>query len=172
MRPINVLKIRLEAGKVPREGIDREIHVRFRERSVYHQLGVYGQCTGWWGEAAVPKREERLKGVITTDMVWGGVGDRDILETAGRDLEIVRRVTPRPKTLIIGIGKNRRMFKVRGIYFHVRAGIRMLLVHGMTLCPVPIGLNAGVTTLRRQFVFKGLDEYPVPGKEVSCSVNL
>ena len=102
MRSINVLKIRLEAGIVPREGASREIHVRFRKRGVDHQLGVYGQCTGRWGEA-VPEREERLEGVITTDMVWDGVGDRDILETAGRDLEIVCRITPRPKTLITGI---------------------------------------------------------------------
>ena len=64
------------------------------------------------------------------------------------------------------------MFKVRGIYFRVRAGIRILLVHGTTLCPVPIGLNASVTTFRCQLVFKGLDVKPVPGEEKPGLMNL
>jgi len=171
MRPIDVLQIRLEAGIVPLEGAGGEVHVCFREGGVEHQLGVHGRCAGRYG-GAVPQHEERLKGITTTDAMWDGVRDRDILETAGSDLEIVCWVTPRPKTLIGTIGKDRRVFKVRGIYFRVRARIIILLVRGMTLCPVPIGLNAGVTAFRPQFVFKGLDVKSVPGEEKSGLMDL
>ena len=123
MRPVYVLKIRLEAGIVPCEGVDREIHVRFRERGVDLQLRVWGLSAG-----GVKWREEGLKGIVTADAVRDGVGEREILETAGRDLEIACRVTPRPYTLFSGIRKDRRVFEVRSIYFRVRAGIRILLV--------------------------------------------
>jgi len=158
VRPVDVLKVRLEAGIVPREGADHEIHFRFCECGVDHQRGVHGRCAGQWGDV-------KLRGIITADVVWDGVRDRHILETAGINLEIVCWVTPRPKTIMGGIGKDRRVFKVSGIYFRVRAGIRILLAHDMTLCPVPIGLSAGVTTFRPQSIFEGLDVKSVPGEE-------
>jgi len=91
MRPIDVLKIRLKAGVVPRERVDREIHVLFRERGVDHQLGVWDWCARRRGEVG----EEGLQSIITADAVRDGIGELDILETAGRDLVIVRWVTPR-----------------------------------------------------------------------------
>ena len=92
MRSIDVLKIRLEVGVVPRERVDREIHVLFRERGVDHQLGISGGLARRRGEVA---GEEGLQGIITADVVRNGIGDLHILETTGRDLVIVRRVTPR-----------------------------------------------------------------------------
>lgn len=95
MRPIDVLKIRLEVGIIPRERANLESCVLWRERGVDHQQGVNGRVAGRWSEAT-DVAEERLKGIIAADVVRDRVGDRHILETAGRDLEIIVRVTPRP----------------------------------------------------------------------------
>ena len=44
--------------------------------------------------------------------MWNGVGNFDVLEASGGDLEVVRWVTPGPKTIDGGVGKNRRMVEV------------------------------------------------------------
>jgi hypothetical protein len=123
MRAVDVLEIGLEVGIVPGERVDREIYVLFRERGVDHQIDVYG-LPGNEGEHS---SEEGLKDIISADAVRDGVSDSHILETAGSDLEIVFRVTPRPQTVFGGIGKDRCVFKVRSIYIRVRADIRILL---------------------------------------------
>lgn len=92
MRPIDVLKVRLEVGVVPSERVDCEIHVFFCHRGVDHQLGVSSGLARRRGEVG---GEERLQSIVTADVVRNGIGDHHILETAGRDLVIVRRVTPR-----------------------------------------------------------------------------
>ena len=48
----------------------------------------------------------------------------------------------------------------------------MTLAQRFTLCPVPVGLNAGITAFRPKLIFKSLDENPVPWKEVASLVNL
>jgi len=94
MRPRDACMVYLEAREVPREPIDREIHVRLCERAVDPKLTVH---PGRWDKTV--HRCEGSKGIITADMVRNGVGDGDILETAGGDLVIVICITPRPETL-------------------------------------------------------------------------
>lgn len=84
MRPGNVLEIRLEVDILPCERGQSKIHIRLRERGVDHQKRVHGRCA-----RDVDTSEEGLKGIITTDVVWNGVGDSDIFETTGGDLEVV-----------------------------------------------------------------------------------
>jgi len=85
MSPGEVFKISLEVGIVPRERVDRVIHIRLRERGVDHKIGV-PRC--------VRRGVQEVKGIITADVVRYGVGDCDILETAGGDLEIVLWLAP------------------------------------------------------------------------------
>ena len=91
MWPRDALKVWLEAVKVPREPVNRSIHIRLREREVDPSLAVHPRR---WGEAV--HRREGSKGIITADVMRDRVGDRDILETSGGDLVIVIRITPRP----------------------------------------------------------------------------
>ena len=42
----------------------------------------------------------------------------------------------------------------------------------ITLCPVPIGLNASVIAFCSQLIFKSLDVKPVPRKKEAGLVNL
>ena len=63
---------------------------------------------------------EGLKGKITTDVVGAGVGDFDILEATGGDLEVVLGVTPRAEAVVSGVGPDRRVIKVRGICSCIR----------------------------------------------------
>lgn len=62
-----------------------------------------------------------MEGIIATDAVRNGIGDIDILEATGTNLVVIVRVTPRAEAIIVGVGKDRRMVKVRGIWFTVRA---------------------------------------------------
>ena len=48
----------------------------------------------------------------------------------------------------------------------------MTIAQRVTLCPVPIGLNAGIVAFRSKRVFKSLNINPVPWKEVAGLVNL
>jgi len=98
MRPRDAPMVYLEALKVARESVDREIHVRLCECAVDPSLTVH---PGRWDKAGY--RCEGSKGIITADVVRDGVGDGDILETAGGDLVIVICITPRPETLFGGI---------------------------------------------------------------------
>ena len=59
--------------------------------------------------------EEGLKGEVPADVVWNGVGELEVLESTGGDLEVVLWVTPRSKTVISGVGKYTRVKEVRGI---------------------------------------------------------
>ena len=118
MWPIETSKIRLEAGKVPSKRVDRVIHILFRERGVDHQVGRHaGHCESGY-------TEERLKGVVTADVVRDGVGDLYVLETTGGDLEIVVWVTPTTETVVGVVGKHGGMVEVCSVYFGVRTGIR------------------------------------------------
>ena len=78
--------------KVPIERVKRVIDIPLRERDVNRRGKVYGWCTG---------ESSRVKkiGEIAADVVFDGVGEYDVLETTGVDLEIIRRITPRAKTL-------------------------------------------------------------------------
>ena len=122
MGPRDAPMVYLEALKVPCESVDHEIHVRLCERAVDPSLTVH---PGRWDKAG--DRRKGSKGIITADVVWDGVGDGDIFETAGGDLVIVICVTPRPEALCGGIGKDRCVLKVRGIYSHVRTDIQKSL---------------------------------------------
>ena len=46
------------------------------------------------------------------------------------------------------------------------------VAQSITLCPVPIGLNASVTAFCSQFIFKSLNEKPVPWKKEARLVDL
>jgi hypothetical protein len=123
MRTKEVLEVRLEAGKVAGVVVERDIHSVLCVGGVDHECGVH---SGRWGEA-VRWREERLKSIITADVVGDGVGEHEVLEATGGDLVIVVRVTPRSQTLSSGIGKDRGVLGVRGIYFCVRTDVEILL---------------------------------------------
>ena len=110
MGPREVLKVRLETGIIAREGVDGVIHIRLGEGRVDQRLRIYGWCA--WD---VDYAEEGLEGVITADVVGNGVGDSDILEATGEDLIVVRRVTPRPKTLGGVVRQYRRVVEVCGV---------------------------------------------------------
>ena len=116
----NRLKMGLEVDVVPRKRIHGVVHNRFRECRVHHQQGVHEPA----GDGDGGSSGERLKGKITTDVVGGGVGDFDILEATGGDLEVVLRVTPRAETVVSGVGPDRGVIKVRGIYGCIRTGIQ------------------------------------------------
>ena len=110
MRPTDAFKIRLKADIIPRERIHIVIHDRFRERGVDHQEGVHR-----WHSGGVDSKEEGLNGEIPADVVRDWIGDSDILESTGGNLEVVRWITPRPKTVVSGVGKECRVIEVRGI---------------------------------------------------------
>ena len=112
VRTAEVLKSRLEGNIIPwgyaQSGLDNCL----RKRRVEHQRGVKGwnACGGgpsWW--------KVRIESIIPTDAVREGVCNHHILETAGTDLEVVIRVTPRPKAIVLGVGKDRCMIEVGGI---------------------------------------------------------
>ena len=75
----DVLEIRLEAGIVPVVVIKRYVHGVLRVRGVDHERGVH---SGWWGEA-IRRGEERLKSVVTANVMRCGVGKHNILQTTG-----------------------------------------------------------------------------------------
>ena len=54
--------------------------------------------------------------------MWDGISKGDVLEAAGRNLVVIVGVTPRPETILSGVGKDRRVIKVGGICFHIRSG--------------------------------------------------
>ena len=110
----DVLEIGLEVDIVSREGVDREIDVRLTERGVEHRRGSDGL-----GES---RQRNRLSGIVATDVMWDGISEGDVLEAAGGNLVVVIGVTPRPETILGGVGKDRRVIKVGGIYFHIRSG--------------------------------------------------
>ena len=119
VRPKDAFKIRLEVDIVSRKRVQVVIHARLREGRVDQHLGVYGRCAG-----DNQSSEEGSEGIIAADVVRNRVGDSDVLETTSGDLEVVLWVTQRAKTFNGGVGKDRRMLKVRGIYVCVRTSIR------------------------------------------------
>ena len=58
-----------------------------------------------------------MKGIIPADVVWDGVGNYNVLETTRTELVVIIRVTPRPKSITFGVGKDRRMVKVCSVWF-------------------------------------------------------
>jgi hypothetical protein len=56
-----------------------------------------------------------VESVVPTDVVGNGVSKFEVLEASSGDLEVIIRVTPRPKAFTIVVGKDRRVVKVRGI---------------------------------------------------------
>ena len=108
VRSGEVLEVPLEVGIVPIERVERVIDILLREGDVDRRGQIHGWCTGESG---------RVKdvGEITTDVVFGGVGEGDVLETTGGDLEIVRRVTPTPESLVRAVREDRGTEKVRSI---------------------------------------------------------
>lgn len=76
-----------------------------------------GWCIG--GEDLSCK--EGLVGIVPPDVVWNGISEKNILETAIEDLEVVIWVTPCTKTVKSGTVEDRCMVEVRSIYFCVRA---------------------------------------------------
>ena len=118
MRIRDALKMGIESDIVPRKRVHGGIHNRLSERRVDHQQGVYrlagdDQSSG-----------EGLKGKITTNVVRDRVGDFDVLETTGEDLKVVLWITPRAETVVSGVGKDRRVVKIRGIYSRIRTTIQ------------------------------------------------
>jgi hypothetical protein len=65
-----------------------------------------------------------VKGELPAEVVWDGVGNPQVLKGTGVDSVVVIRVTPRPKAIIIGVGKDRRVVKVRSIWFSVKTEIQ------------------------------------------------
>jgi len=117
-----VLEIRLEASIVPVEVVKRYVHGVLRVRGVDHERGVH---SGRWGEA-IRRGEERLKSVVTANVVRYGVGKHNVLQSTGGDLVIIVGVTPRSQTIMSGIGKDRRVLGVLGICLRVRTRIQIL----------------------------------------------
>ena len=85
MNPSDALRIRLEADIISPERANDEIDVRFRERRVKHQRGVRS-CAG---RATAPSPKEGLVSIIPADVVWNGVSNPHVLESASENLEIV-----------------------------------------------------------------------------------
>ena len=115
MRVGDALKMNLEVDVISRKRVHVGIHNRLRECGVDHQQGVYGRA----GEEQV-SCGEGLKGKIATDVMGDRVGDFDVLEATGKDLVVVLRVTPRAETVVSGVGPDRCVIKVRGIYSPIR----------------------------------------------------
>ena len=122
VRTEDVLEVRLEAGVVSGVIVKGDIHGIGGVRVVDRQCGINtdrcAEAVGW--------REERLKGKVTADMMRDGVGDRNVLETASRDLVVIVCVTPRAETVSSGIVKDRGVFRIRGIYFWVRTSVQRI----------------------------------------------
>ena len=68
---------------------------------------------GGGGERTLCKK--RLESIIPAEVMWNGVGDPQVLESSGVNSVVVTRVTPRPKAVVIGVGKYCRMVHVRSI---------------------------------------------------------
>lgn len=111
MRPKYTLRIRLEVEEIAPKRVQDKIDIVFGERGVEHQRGVQGYA----GRDAKQSLKEGLEGVVATDVVWDGVGKPDVLEAAGRDLEVVIWIAPGSKTVVRGVRKDRCVIKVRGI---------------------------------------------------------
>ena len=110
MGSTDVLKECLETGIISRKRVQSVIHFRLRERRVDVQIRVYGSGAG---ETSYAK--EGLEGDVTANVMRNGVGDFDVLKATGKDLVVVRRVTPGPNTVEGRVGKDRRVVEVRGI---------------------------------------------------------
>ena len=119
MRSAKVLESRLECYILPRGWVYCCVDNFTRECCVEHQGGIW-----WWYTSGDGKCCWEVKGKIPTNVVWNRVGNPDISESTGGNLEVVVWVTPRPKAVIIRVWKDRRMIKARGIYFLVRAEIQ------------------------------------------------
>jgi len=150
MGSTDTLQISLEADIVTRERVYGEIHILRRESCVDHKQWVHRWRTGGDGHSL----KEGLKGIITANVVWDGISDLHVLETASRDLEVVLGVTPVPEAIIGGVGKDSRVVKGRSI-----------------LCPVPIRMNSYVSALLSHSVLERLNVYSMPGEEETGSVN-
>ena len=121
MRVRRLLKMGLEPDIVSRKRVHGGIHDLSRERRVDQQHGVLIRYA--WKLSC----EERLKGVIAADVVRDGVGNFEVLKSTGGDLEVVLWVTPRAETVVSGVGPDRCVVKVRGIYFCIRTGTQQSL---------------------------------------------
>ena len=116
VRSGEILEVPLKVVKVPIERVKCMIDIFWREREVDCQGKIHGWCTG---------EHNRAKGVGETapDVVFDGIGENYVLETASTDLEIVRRITPRAKTLVSVVGEDRRVVKVRSVCSRFRTRI-------------------------------------------------
>ena len=54
--------------------------------------------------------------MIPTNTVWDGISNPHPFQATGTDLKVVLRITPGAKTVVIRVGKDRRVAEVRGIY--------------------------------------------------------
>ena len=121
MRVRRLVNMGLESDIVSRIRVHGSIHDCSRERCIYQQQGVLIRYAGKLSS------EVRLKGVIAADVVRDGVGDFEVLKSTGGDLEVVLWVTPRAEAVVSGVGKDRRVVKVGGIYFCIRTGTQQYL---------------------------------------------
>ena len=119
MRPGDTLKICLEVNKVPRKRVHVVIHILSRQRRVDQQ-----QRVGRYAGEGDHYETVGLESEVAADVMRDGIGEYDIFEAASRDLKIILWVTPRPETINSGVGPDRRVIIVRGIYFRVRTGIQ------------------------------------------------
>ena len=125
MRVRRLVKMGLESDIVSRIRVHGGIHNCLRERRVDQQHGVLIRYAGKLSS------EVRPKGVIAADVVRDGVGDFEVLKSTGGDLEVVLWVSPRAEAVVSGVGKDRRVVKVRSIYFCVRTGTQQSLAEAL-----------------------------------------
>ena len=92
MRPRQDLNSPLEVDIIPREGVHNGVDNFLRERRVEHQ-GTFLSFTSGKVKYSI---KEGLVSVVPADVVRNRVGDPDVLEATGGNLEVVIWVTPRP----------------------------------------------------------------------------
>ena len=56
-----------------------------------------------------------MKSIIPANAVGDRVGKHDVLETTGRDLEVIIWITPRSKAVVVRIRKESGMVRVRRV---------------------------------------------------------
>ena len=116
VRSGEVLEVALEVVIIPIERVEGVIDICLRERDVDRRGEIDSRCA---------RESSRVKevSIVASDVVFGGVGERYVLETTGGDLEIIRRVTPTPETLVSVVREDCGIEKVRSVWICVRAAV-------------------------------------------------
>ena len=112
MRSVETLEEALESGVVSDVVGHEEVHICLGESGVDHHLG---ENNTWGGTGEGGSGKVGLKDEVTTDVVRSRIGDSNIRESTGGDLEVVVGVSPGTKTTGSVVVEDGRVKEVRGI---------------------------------------------------------